>query len=201
MGKAALLVVDVQNDFCPGGALAVPKGDSIIPGLNAVTRAFAKANLPLFFTRDWHPANHCSFKAQGGMWPPHCIQGTRGAEFHRALERPRGSVVISKGDKPDEEAYSGFQGTDLAARLRKLGVGEVFVGGLTTEYCVRTTVEDALKEGLRTRVITDCSMGLEEHKGDGAKAIAEMKKAGATTTTASDTISEVSRRAAVLSSS
>jgi nicotinamidase/pyrazinamidase len=185
LAKAALLVVDVQNDFCPGGALAVPEGDSIVPKLNTVISAFEKAGLPVFFTRDWHPANHCSFREQGGVWPPHCVQGTKGAEIHGGLEQPPASVVISKGDRPDREAYSGFQGTDLAERLRRLGVDQVFVGGLTTEYCVRTTTEDALREGLAVRVVLDCVKGLEIHRGDSAAAIAEMKKAGASFTEAS----------------
>ena len=171
--------MDVQNDFCPGGALPVPDGDSIVPGLNRVISAFAGAGLPIFFTRDWHPADHCSFRAQGGPWPPHCVRGTAGADIHRGLRRPAGSVLVSKGDRPDREAYSGFQGTDLAARLRKLGVKEVFVGGLAIEYCVKTTVEDALKEGFAANVILDCVKGLEVHEGDSAKALDEMKGAGA----------------------
>ncbi|HKT22109.1 MAG TPA: nicotinamidase [Nitrososphaerales archaeon] len=186
MPSDALLVVDVQVDFCPGGALAVPKGDSIIPGLNRVISAFAGARLPIFFTRDWHPANHCSFKARGGIWPPHCVQGTAGAEVHGGLLMPKGSVLISKGDDPDEEAYSGFQGTDLAARLRELGVKDVYIGGLTIEYCVRTTAEDALREGFAAHVILDCVRGLEIHRGDSTAAIQEVKEAGASTIGASE---------------
>jgi nicotinamidase/pyrazinamidase len=177
--KAALLVVDLQNDFLPGGALPVPEGDSIIPRLNEVISAFALAGLPIFFTRDWHPPNHCSFRAQGGVWPPHCVQGTQGAELSERLDRPAGSVVISKGDRPDKEAYSGFQGTDLAARLRRLGVREVYVGGLATEYCVKTTAEDALREGFAVRLMLDCVRGLEVHHGDSAAAIDWMRTAGA----------------------
>lgn len=192
MAKAALLVVDVQNDFCPGGAMAVSEGDSIIPKLNTVIAAFAKAGSPVFFTRDWHPANHCSFKAQGGVWPPHCVQGTPGAELHKQLTVPTGSTVISKGDRPDKEAYSGFQGTDLAERLRGLGVTEVYVGGLTTEYCVKTTTEDALHLGFVARVITDCIMGLEEHKGDSEGSLEEMKRAGASVTDAASAVASIS---------
>jgi nicotinamidase/pyrazinamidase len=177
--KAALLVVDVQNDFLPGGALPVPEGDSIIPPLNEVISAFTSAGLPIFFTRDWHPPNHCSFRDRGGVWPPHCVQGTRGAELSQRIHRPAGSVVISKGDRPDEEAFSGFQGTDLAARLRSLGVREVCVGGLATEYCVKTTTEDALREGFAVGVMLDCVKGLEVHPGDSAAAIYAMKTAGA----------------------
>lgn len=184
-------MVDLQNDFCPGGALAVPGGDKIIPGLNKVISAFDVAELPVFFTRDWHPANHCSFRAQGGLWPPHCVQGTRGAEIHSGILRPSGSVLISKGDNPDKEAYSGFQGTDLARRLGGLGVTDVFVGGLATEYCVRTTTEDALREGFAAHVITDCVRGLEVHKGDSAAALGEMEDAGASTIKSSEVVALV----------
>jgi nicotinamidase/pyrazinamidase len=186
-----LLVVDVQNDFCPGGALAVPKGDTVVPRLNMVIAAFTHARMPVFFTRDWHPTDHCSFTIRGGPWPPHCVQGTRGAELHDGLIRPSGSVTINKGDAPEKEAYSGFQGTDLAARLRKLGVSEVLVGGLTTEYCVKTTVEDALHEGFSVRVMLDCVMGLEQRRGDSEAAISAMKKAGASTTTASEAVAQL----------
>ena len=183
MPKAALLVVDVQNDFCPGGALPVPDGDSVIPSLNRATSAFGRAGLPIFFTRDWHPPNHCSFMAYGGIWPTHCVQGTTGAAFHPSLVLLRGSAVISKGDRQDAEAYSGFQGTDLATRLKKLGVKTVYLGGLAVEYCVRTTAEDALKEGFRVAVLSDCIKGLEIHHGDSSAAIEEMKRAGATVMT------------------
>ena len=186
MPKAALLVVDVQNDFCPGGTLAVPSGDSIIPGLNRVISAFTGARLPIFFTRAWHPANHCSFKAQGGTWPPHCVQGTHGAEIHGGVQQPSGSVLISKGEDPGKEAYSGFQGTDLTDRLRKLGVKEVFIGGLTIEFCVKTTAEDALSRGFAVHVISDCVKGLEAHKGDSAAAVGEMVRAGASTVKGAD---------------
>lgn len=179
MSEAALLVVDVQNDFLPGGALPVPQGDSIISGLNEVISAFAEAGLAVFFTRDWHPANHCSFEAQGGVWPPHCVQGSKGAELSQRLDRPAGSVIINKGDQQDKDAYSGFQGTDLAVRLGERGVREIYVGGLATEYCVKTTTEDALREGFVASVILDCVRGLEVHPGDSAAAIAEMRKAGA----------------------
>lgn len=186
--------MDVQVDFCPGGALPVPDGDSIIPGLNRVISAFADAGLPVFFTRDWHPPDHCSFRAQGGVWPPHCVQGTAGAEIHRGVLRPDGSVLVSKGDRPDREAYSGFQGTDLAERLRKLGVKQVFVGGLTIEYCVKTTTEDALKEGFAAQVILDCVKGLETRRGDSAKALGEMEGAGASTTSSSEAIAQIGAR-------
>ncbi|MDG6910396.1 MAG: isochorismatase family protein, partial [Nitrososphaerota archaeon] len=174
--------------FCPGGVLAVPEGDSIVPGLNKVISVFSGAGLPIFFTRDWHPADHCSFRAQGGPWPPHCVQGTPGAEIHSGIQRPAGSTLISKGDSSDKEAYSGFQGTDLAERLERLGVTDVFVGGLTIEYCVRTTAEDALREGFAAHVIIDCVRGLEIHKGDSAAAMSEMREAGASVVKSSEVV-------------
>lgn len=191
MDRPALLVVDVQNDFCPGGALPVPEGGSILPQLNRVVEAFRAAGQPIFFTRDWHPSNHCSFKAQGGPWPPHCVQRTKGAEFHPGLVRPQGSTVISKGGAPEVEAYSGFAGTDLAARLRKLGTDTVYVGGLTIEHCVRTTTEDALRNGFHAVVVSDCVKGLDVHKGDSAAALAEMRKAGAAFTSSSELVAKI----------
>jgi len=191
MSKPALLVVDVQNDFLQGGTLAVPGGDSIIPELNRVISAFSDAKLPIFFTRDWHPVNHCSFTAQGGVWPPHCVQGSVGAEICRDLHRPRSSVLINKGDRSSREAYSGFQGTDLAARLRRLGADDIYVGGLTTEYCVRTTIEDALREGFKAHVILNCVKGLEIHSGDSTAAIAEMEREGASIIKSSEVINLV----------
>ena len=156
--------------------------------MNKVISAFTGAKLPIFFTRDWHPSDHSSFTAQGGVWPPHCVQGSAGAEIHKGLHSPPASVLISKGYLPDVEAYSGFQGTHLAAKLRKLGVDEVYVGGLTIEYCVRTTIEDALMEGFEACVILDCVKGLEIHRGDSAAAITEMEAAGASTLESSEVI-------------
>ena len=187
----ALLVVDVQNDFCPGGSLAVQDGDKVVPVLNRVIDAFSKSDLPIFFTRDWHPRNHVSFRDQGGIWPPHCVQGTPGAEFQPDLKVPRGTTVISKGDKAGFEAYSGFQGTDLEKRLKALGVDEVFIGGLTTDYCVRTSSLDALQAGLAVNVMEDCTRAVNVRPGDGARALAEIQKAGARLTTTRDAIGRV----------
>ena len=177
--RAALLVVDVQRDFCPGGALAVREGDEIVPGINRVVAGFDRAWLPIFFTRDWHPPDHISFRGQGGPWPLHCVQGTVGAAFHPSLRVPTSAVVISKGDDPSKEAYSGFQGTDLEARLRGLGVKEVFIAGLTTDYCVKETATDARKAGFTVKVIRDCIRAVDATPGDGTRAISKMKKEGA----------------------
>jgi nicotinamidase/pyrazinamidase len=174
-----LVVVDVQNDFCPGGALAVRNGDKVVPRLDRAIMAFADAGLPIFFTRDWHPRNHISFKDQGGVWPPHCIQGSSGARFHPDLVIPRGAVIISKGEEPRTEAYSGFQGTDLESRLKKAGVVEIFLGGLATDYCVKESCLDALRAGFRVEVLRDCVKGVNVEPGDGTRALKAMQEAGA----------------------
>jgi nicotinamidase/pyrazinamidase len=178
----ALIVVDVQNDFLPGGALAVPHGDRVIAPMNRYIGAFRERGLPIFAPRDWHPEDHCSFQAQGGPWPPHCIAGTPGAEFPSALELPDEAVVISKATAPDLEAYSGFAGTDLARRLREAGVGRVFVGGLATDYCVQATVTDALKAGFEVFVLSDAVRAVDVHPGDGQRALEAMRRAGAVLT-------------------
>ena len=177
--RAALVIVDVQRDFCPGGALAIRHGNQVVPRLNRAVKAFEEAGLPLFFTRDWHPPNHISFRSRGGPWPPHCVQDSPGAEFHPDLLVPEGAVIISKGDKPSKEAYSGFQGTDLKARLKRLGVEQVFVGGLATDYCVKETALDARRAGFAVEVLKDCVMPVDARPGDGAKALEKMRKAGA----------------------
>jgi len=160
----------------------------VVPRLNQVIEAFGRSSLPIFFTRDWHPSNHMSFKAQGGPWPEHCVQGTPGAEFHPGLVVPAGAEIVSKADNPSTEAYSGFQGTDLAQRLEKLGVGELFIGGLATDYCVRESALDALRAGLATNVLRDCVMAVDARPGDGHQALVEMKRAGVKLTTSSEVI-------------
>ena len=183
--RTALIVVDVQADFCPGGALAVRYGDQVVPRLNAIIRLFEGSGLPVFFTRDWHPPDHVSFRSQGGPWPSHCVQGSPGAKFHHGLHVPRGAEVISKGGSPSEEAYSGFQGTDLESKLRKLGADELLIGGLATDYCVKETALDALRAGFRVGVLKDCVRPVDAKPGDGAGALLEMQKAGAELTTSS----------------
>jgi nicotinamidase/pyrazinamidase len=178
----ALMVVDIQNDFLPGGALAVLQGNRVMAPLNRYIGLFHDRGLPIFATRDWHPEDHCSFQAQGGPWPPHCIAGTPGAEFPPDLELPEETVVISKATAPGLEAYSGFEGTDLARRLREAGVGRVFVGGLATDYCVQATVSDALKAGFDALVLTDAVRAVAVHPGDGQRALEAMRRAGAVLT-------------------
>ena len=175
----ALVVVDVQNDFLPGGALAVPGGDRVVPALNRYLKLFSDRSLQICATRDWHPANHCSFREQGGPWPPHCVANTPGAAFAPALALPATAVVVSKGTDPRQEAYSGFQGTDLTERLRGAGVRRLFVGGLATEFCVLATVKDAIREGFSAFLLLDAIQGLDLQPGDARRCEQEMIDRGA----------------------
>lgn len=175
----ALLVVDVQRDFLPGGALAVPGGDAVVTPLNAWARRFVAAGRPVFATRDWHPADHCSFAPQGGPWPAHCVAASPGAELAPGLELPAIAGLVSKATQRAAEAYSGFEGTDLDARLRASGVRRLFVGGLATDYCVLNTVQDALRLGYRVVLLIDCVRAVDVQAGDGARATAAMLAAGA----------------------
>ncbi|RLE52907.1 MAG: bifunctional nicotinamidase/pyrazinamidase [Candidatus Methanomethylicota archaeon] len=179
--KDALIIVDVQKDFCPGGALPVPEGDKIIPNLNKYVEIFRKNGGKIYATRDWHPENHISFKEYGGLWPKHCVQGTEGAEFHPNLKLPEDAVIISKGTDPLREAYSGFEGTDLKKKLKQEGIVRVFVGGLATEYCVKNTVLDAIKFGFETVLLMDAIKGIDLKPSDSRKAIDEMVKRGVKT--------------------
>ena len=173
----ALLIVDPQVDFCPGGTLAVPGGDAIFPALNRAARA-----APLVVaSRDWHPADHVSFAARGGPWPVHCQAGTAGAEFHPALDGSRIEKVFSKGVDRDREAYSAFDGTGLAGWLREHKVRRLVVGGLATDYCVRASVLDARKEGFEVMVLEDGIGAVDVKPGDGERALAEMREAGSAT--------------------
>ena len=176
--KRALIVVDVQNDFCPGGALAVAQGDQVVAPLNKLIEEFLERGEPVFKSRDWHPEKTAHFTAYGGTWPVHCVQNTRGAEFHPQLLDDLHIRVISKG-LGDEDTYSAFDGTDLALQLRRLGIEEVWVGGLATDYCVKHTVLDGLKEGFRVKALEDAMRPVELKSGDGERAIAEMRNAGA----------------------
>ncbi len=175
----ALIVVDVQNDFLPGGNLGVPEGDAVVPIMNRYLALFRQSKLPIYATRDWHPEDHCSFKAQGGPWPPHCVANSEGAAFAEDLHLGDDVTVISKATTVERDAYSGFEGTDLAERLRKQKVNRLFIGGLATDYCVLNTVKDALKEGFKVLLLADGIRGVEVNAGDSEKATNEMHALGA----------------------
>lgn len=174
-----LLVTDIQYDFLPGGRLAVTGGDEVVPVLNRYIAQFVARGLPVYATRDWHPAGHCSFRAQGGPWPEHCVQGSHGAEFVEALRLPPDTTVISKATALDQEAYSSFQGTDLHERLRGAGIRRVFIGGLATDYCVLNSVRDARRLGYEVMLLTDAIRAVDVEPGDGQRAEAEMTRLGA----------------------
>ncbi len=181
---SALLIVDVQNDFCPGGALPVARGHEVVEPLNAVAARFAAAGRPVIASRDWHPPRTRHFKEYGGQWPPHCVQGTPGAEFHPNLKLPAGTIIVSKGMAEHEDAYSAFEARDEAGRpladlLRALGVQRLYVGGLATDYCVKASVLDARRHGFEVIVLEDAVRAVELQPGDEERALAEMRAAGA----------------------
>jgi len=176
-GNSCLIVVDVQRDFMPGGSLPVPQGDSVVNPLNRLIELFSSKGLPIVFTRDWHPMDHISFVERGGPWPPHCVMGSRGAEFHPNLIVPPRAIIISKGTERDKEAYSGFQDTDLHDILLERGVRRLFIGGVATEYCVKSTALDALEIGFETIVVEEAIKGIKE--GDEIIAKEEMVDRGA----------------------
>jgi len=170
----ALIVVDVQNDFCPGGALAVPDGDAVVEPVN---RLASEASF-VVATRDWHPPDHGSFAAQGGPWPEHCVQGTPGAELNAGIDRGRIDVVVDKGQARDTEGYSGFEGTGLEELLRSRGVDTVDVAGLALDYCVRATALDAKRAGFDVVVHRGATRAVEVEPGDAERAVAELREAG-----------------------
>lgn len=185
----ALVVVDIQNDFCPSGALAVNDGDKIIPVLNRYIAIFKTVGAPVLFTRDWHPPDHSSFKEQGGPWPVHCVQGSFGARFHPSLEVPPEAEVVSKADKKDE-AYSFFKGTNLGEKLHERGIRRLLVGGLATDYCVKETVLDGLKQGFEVFHLDDASKGVNVNPTDSEMALKEMVARGAKRITLDDLLAE-----------
>ena len=184
--RQALIVVDVQNDFCPGGTLAVPHGDQVVAPLNKLIDEFLERGDPVYKSRDWHPRVTKHFSAYGGTWPVHCVQNTKGALFHPALRDDPRINVISKG-LGDIDGYSAFDETDLGAQLRDAGVKELVVGGLATDYCVKNTVLDALGQGFKVKAVEDAMRPVELQPGDGERAIAEMRAAGAEIVSADDT--------------
>jgi nicotinamidase/pyrazinamidase len=192
----ALIIVDVQNDFCPGGALAVPEGDSIVPVINELQQRFDL----VVATQDWHPAEHLSFAANHPgksigelielngqpqvLWPVHCVQGTTGADLRGGLDRDRIACVFPKGDDPAIDSYSGFfdndhqTSTGLSSYLKDHGVHQVYVCGLATDYCVKFTALDAQQLGFETFLVEDASRGVNLQPQDVAQAVQEMRVAG-----------------------
>ena len=173
----ALLIVDVQNDFCPGGALAIAGGDGVVPVLNRWIEAALEAGIPIYASRDWHPAGHLSFVDEGGPWPPHCLQDTEGAAFHSGLMLPSDTIVVTKGARFDQDQYSAFDQTGLEARLGRDGVRRLWVGGLAEDVCVRATVLGALAHGFEVVVIEDATRPVTPEGGEEARR--EMAAAGA----------------------
>jgi nicotinamidase/pyrazinamidase len=179
----ALIIVDVQNDFCPGGALAVPEGDRVIEPLNRLLDMNWRIRIA---TRDWHPIDHISFREQGGIWPPHCVANTPGSEFNALLNIEKVDEIVSKAERRESEAYSGFEGTSLADDLKSRNVKRIFVGGLATDYCVKNTVLDGLKNGFTVYVIGDAIRGVNVKPEDSDVAITEMQRNGAVVVESTD---------------
>jgi len=189
LADAALILVDIQNDFCPGGALAVSEGDQIVPAAN---RLMSKFRL-VISTEDWHPANHISFQERGGPWPPHCVQGTWGAELHPDLQTGAIAHYFRKASSPDKDDYSEFAGKDDRGRtlnevLRSHGVKELFVVGLATDYCVLETVLDGLKHGYEVCVVTDAVRAVNVRPDDGDAALQKMSDRGARLVTSEEVL-------------
>ena len=187
----SLLIVDVQNDFCPGGALAAAQGDEVVPVLNKYIELFSKERLTVFASRDWHSKKTKHFKAYGGPWPEHCVQDSKGASFHPQLKLPPQTIILSKGMDPDSDSYSAFQGSDASGRdflsiLKSRGIKELWVGGLATDYCVKSSTLDALKKGFKVCLLIDAIRGVNLNPDDSQKAIEHMLSRGATKMTYSN---------------
>jgi len=180
LGKGdALLIVDMQNDFLPGGSLAVPRGDLVIAPVNALIDLYHGSGLPVYASRDWHPGGHCSFSAQGGPWPPHCVADTEGAAFSKALRLPGNAIVVSKATTAAEDAYSAFNGTGLARSMLAEGITRLAVCGLATDYCVLNTVLDGIEAGFEVLLVPEATRAVEVAPGDGDRAVARMLAKGA----------------------
>lgn len=180
----ALLLVDPQNDFCPGGSLPVPDGDQVMRLLNDWSSAADRAGVPIFISRDWHPPRTTHFKEFGGVWPPHCVAGTPGADFHRDLRVPSSATIISKGMGESEDAYSAFQARDdngrlLAELLKSQAIQHLYVMGLATDYCVKASALGGLDNGFKVTVVADGMRAVNLQPLDGDEAIKEMRAAGA----------------------
>ena len=180
----ALIVVDVQIDFCPGGALPIARGDEVVPVLNRWIAAASGSGVPVYASRDWHPRHHLSFAESGGQWPPHCLQDSEGARFHPDLRLPESTVIVTKGVRFDRDQYSAFDETGLATEVRARGVKRLWIGGLAQDVCVRATVLDARRHGFEVIVITDGTRPVTP--SGGREANEEMLRAGARFETTAD---------------
>jgi len=193
--RIALLIVDVQNDFCPGGALPVPKGDEVVPVLNGYIDLFTGQGVPVFASRDWHPERTGHFRNYGGEWPPHCIRNTPGADFHPGLTLPAGVIVLSKGTNPDQHGYSVFEGKDgrgdsFERILNQRDIATLCIGGLATDYCVKWTALDAMRMGFGVHLLVDAIRPVDLVPGDGERAVEQMLDLGARRTTL-DTVADL----------
>jgi len=189
--RDALLVVDVQNDFLPGGALGIADGDAVVPPINRLLDAWRARGWPVYLSRDWHPAGHCSFAAQGGPWPVHCVAGTPGAAFAASLRIAPDDTIISKATNRDRDAYSALDGTPLADEFRRASVRRLVIGGLATDYCVRATGLDALAAGLEVVICRDAVCAVDVRPGDGDRALADLASAGCEIATTEDVLSSI----------
>lgn len=174
----AVIIVDMQNDFCAGGAIPVCGGDRIVPVLNCWIEAALEAGAMVVVSRDWHPANHISFRESGGLWPAHCVQNTWGSQFHPDLKVPANALIVSKGILTDQDGYSDFEMTGLADHFRKHGICRLWIGGLAQDVCVRATVLDGLKAGFEVHLIKDATRPLNASPGAGERSLQEMQGAG-----------------------
>lgn len=178
MNKGAILIVDLQNDFCPRGALAVTDGDKIVPIVNDLITIATRRQMPIIASRDWHPQNHCSFKEQGGQWPVHCVQSTWGAELHPDLKLPKDLTIISKATEPDKDSYSAFGETDLEKLLQEMEIQKLWICGLALDYCVKATALDAQKLGFKTTVFENATKAVNIDLNDTWNAKIQMWNAG-----------------------
>ena len=186
--KTALIVVDIQNDFCPDGALAVAGGVEVVEPTNRLIGHFRRHGAPVFYTRDWHPANHCSFKEFGGPWPVHCVQGSPGAQFHRDLDVPDDAVILNKAWLANSEDFSGKSSSELFPRLTLARVQRVVLAGLATEYCIKATARDARAEGFEVIVVTDAIRPVNVRAGDEQRALDDMRARGVALLTSAEVL-------------
>lgn len=196
--KAALLVVDLQNDFCPGGALQIPAGDRVIAPINRLLQWAKALGVPVLATRDWHPPVTRHFREFGGLWPVHCVRDTAGADFHPALRLPEETLILSKGTDPEQDGYSAFEAATIDGRgmgelLETLGTRHLYIVGLATDYCVHRTVLEALRDGFSVTVPTDAVAGVDRTPGDSARALEEMERGGARLLTVGELLGEACR--------